>query len=61
MIIEEKFYTLSESELFSLCRYFMARRESEFIIDTYERINQLISQGRISQLKFKVSIDNDND
>jgi hypothetical protein len=61
MIIEEKFYTISESELFSLCRYFITRDQNDLIIDVYHKIQQLVTQERISQLKFNISINNNND
>jgi hypothetical protein len=59
MIIEENFYTISESELFLLFRYFVTRESDDLIIDTYNKIQSLVTQERISLLKFKVSVNAD--
>lgn len=57
MKIKETFYTISERELFSLCQYFIGLDDSDLISDTYDKIQQLVSEGRISQLKFTINLE----
>lgn len=64
MKIEEKFYTLSHSELKFLCKKHSLRfqkgfDETEFLIFFEDNKDGSISQNRMSQLTFSTSIDND--
>ncbi len=61
MIIEETFYTISKSELYSLCKLMIAlpNAKDDFLINIHSRLESLLKDQRISELKFKVQVNNE--
>ena len=59
MIIEETFYTISKSELMCLCRQLASLDKQDFLMNFFARVESLTKEQRISELKFKVHVNND--
>ncbi len=60
MIIEETFYNISKSELMSLCNLMNHIDKQDFLMSCLTRIESLVKDKRISELKFKVQVDNES-
>lgn len=63
MKIEEKFYTLSDTELKWLCKKHSLRfqkgfEETEFFVFFEDNKESLLNQKRISELKFSTTVEN---